>query len=893
MTAPVRPRASLTQLDPRRAEYEREKALYSQYQQEKAAFEQGTAPRALETIDPADPEIQRHWDAYQASKRAAAGSPAPAPRAPGIVDRERARQAGYSDAEIDEFERAQPAPPTPRRRRTLDEIADATLGPMPSASREAIARPSRSKAFAAESTGARTTPRTAGDVGVIDPLGMGANALQGASFEFADEGAGIVGGLAALARGKSYSQGHTDARTAFTGTADRYAAQHAGGAALSKITGAAVPALLSLGASAPESIGAATLSQLARTGAKTGAAYGAAAGVGSGDGLSDRVGRGVVGAAVGGVAGAVLPAVAVGAARAPGRIAATAENVAARAPVLQPVARKLSDLARSSDRMISRATGASAETAIPVRTRQAMDAVSSRLDDGAFSELRTMNAANVADDSPEMLAAMVPENAQRTFRAADALSDNGATRTALTERLRQQGPNLANRIDGPEITSNVTLPALKAEAQQRAESLFETAHAAPDAVAPEVLDLFNTPLGKSMYERARTKAANDLRWRSELPAAETLQRAPAEAAEATYSRIMQGDGPLPPLPNTLSDDVRQGAALALEELRTAGQAITPELEQRVTAATFAAREAADAAQPTMPVKVLHWWKIEYDDAIEQAIKQGDNGQARILGQHRDRLMSVLRDEERAPSMAEALRAYEIPMANADAVHTALLGDPARLLQSATNAPPRAVKAELAQLASGRNPQSAQWYRDAGKQAVRDHLAKIRPDRDVTKVLFPDGPKDELLQALLSPEQGAAFGRQLGREQRTGTAADNILRNSSTARNAEDLRTFNTLANGGGALPLSRRGTSMAEDVVQSGSIRAPLLRRAAEWLGNRRELSSREVAREVDRLGTLSGPELAQLLDQWEGRAATVYRPAALRARMVGRVAGSSSGQPE
>ncbi|WP_309673368.1 hypothetical protein, partial [Gemmatimonas sp.] len=609
------------------------------------------------------------------------------------------------------------------------------------------------------------------------------------------------------------------------------------------ITGAAVPALLSLGASAPESIGAATLSQLARTGAETGAAYGALAGVGSGDGLPDRVGRGVFGAVAGGVAGAVLPAVAVGAARAPGRIAATAEDMATRAPVLRPVARKLSDLARSSDRMVARATGASAEPAIPVRTWQAMDALSTRLDDGAVNELRTMNATNMADDSPEMLAAMVPENAQRTFRAADALSDNGATRTALTERLRQQGPNLAKRIEGPEITSNVTLPALKAEAQQRAEALFESAHAAPDAVAPEVLDLFNTPLGKTMYERARTKAANDLRWRSELPAADELQRAPERAAAETYARIMQGDGPLPSLPNTLSDDVRQGAALALDELRTAGQTITPELEQRVTAATFAAREAADAAQPTMPVKALHWWKIEYDDEIERALKQGDNGQARILGQHREQLMNVLRDEERAPSMAEALRAYEIPMANADAVHTALSGDPSRLLQSATNAPPRAVKAELSQLAKGRNPQTAQWYRDAGKQSVRDHLAKIRPDRDVTKVLFPDGPKDELLTALMSADEGAVFGRQLSREQRAGTAVDNILRNSSTARNAEDIRMFNELANGGGALPLSRRGTSMTEDVVQSGSLRAPLLRRAAEWLGNRRELSSRAVAR--------------------------------------------------
>lgn len=759
--------------------------------------------------------------------------------------------------------------------------------------------------FASESTAASTQPRKPGDVGAIDPIGFGANALNSAAFQFGDEALGVIGGGINKMRGGSFGEGYDQTRGAFNKVADTYRQNHPTGALVADVTGAIAPMALTMGGSAAGE-GVATLSQLAKAGGKAGAKFGAISGVGAGDGVGDRVWKGVTGAGAGYLMGAALPTAVVGAVRAP---SAAATYAAEKLGAESVPARGLAALARGTDKVTQKVgnavnqwwnggTGALPNAAgdaaarvevpvIPTRTRQTLDALASR---GANpTEIMGTHGAAMADNAPAMpFAAMLPDNAQRTARAADAISQQGQTRAALEARVRQQGPNLAQHIDGPEITPSVTIPELKKQAQQASDRTFEVAHSQPAFRAPEVDAMLETPFGEQLYNAATKHAQNDLRWRAEFPSLQELRAKPAQSANEAFQRTMGGELPMPKIPEQLPPHINEAVEQALAHMAQ-DTPITPELRKQVTGAALNAYDASQSARSLYEPKLLHRMKIAADDAYEMAMTDSERAMA---DQYRRELLKVLEDETRAPEMANALKAYETPMASGNAVSTAFSGDGARALPSVLNAPPRAVKAEISRLAARdaeRGTEAAPFYQNSGKQMLRDYLGKIRPDRDVTKTLFPDGPKDELVQALLTEAEAGKFGRQLEREQMVGRAKDNILGNSSTARNQQDIRLLNEQANGGSLLPLSERGTTLSEDIVRSGSLRQPLKSRAADWLRNRRLAKTEGLANEIDRIGAMdNADDIATLLQTWADRQRSVYQPLGMAARASGRIAGQT-----
>lgn len=132
---------------------------------------------------------------------------------------------------------------------------------------------------------------------------MAAGAVNGASFGFADEATGVLGGMGSMARGEGFGPGYTSARDRVRDTQDVLQATEPGQYSVGNIAGAMAPAI----AAGPLATGKSLVGNIGR-GIGVGAIEGALHGAGNANG-EDFAGDAMRGAGIGAALGGAAPAV--------------------------------------------------------------------------------------------------------------------------------------------------------------------------------------------------------------------------------------------------------------------------------------------------------------------------------------------------------------------------------------------------------------------------------------------------------------------------------------------------------------------------------------------------------------------------------------------------------
>ncbi len=292
--------------------------------------------------------------------------------------------------------------------------------------------------------------------------------IDGASFGYADEGFGAIAGGLNVLKGGDYQSAYESKRDETRRKLARGGEEHPVLKTAAEIAGALLPAVLTVGQSAPATIGA-----LARTGAKYGAAYGGIAGFGSGEGgLENRAIGSGIGAGFGAAFGAALPVGFAGLRKSAGGLASyIGGNVAGERAGATALGNALS------------------------RSGMTMDDVASRL-----QEAHNLNVPLLpADLSPTM---------QRLGRMAQSLPGKGSETMArtLSERQMDQGARVTERLRNTFKTNETAfeiVDALKTQRAIEAQPLYEAAFPTKVPVSPKLKELFQRPSIKAAAKKAQ------------------------------------------------------------------------------------------------------------------------------------------------------------------------------------------------------------------------------------------------------------------------------------------------------------------------------------------------------------------------------------------------------
>lgn len=346
-------------------------------------------------------------------------------------------------------------------------------------------------------------PLSGGDIA----RGVLANAGEGVGFSFADE---LMGGLRGIIDPSiSMGEGIDQVRS----ERDRFADAHPKTALGLTLGGAALPAILTAGAST-----AGSAAPLAARVAASGAAGGAVAGYGSGEGgplSGSRVGRGLVGGVAGYALGKALPPVA----------GAFRESVAGGQNVTDDL---LSQLAQRSapgaTSVASTAANVSRGTSAPVQSpnapwraegvsESAQRAAARAMGDpnAARANLSALEAGGMGDEALAMNA-----GTDRTVRAVRAAANmpNSDAGQLVNERLARQGGALGEQVPGdigtvtgfgtayPEVTARNMQRDLSAKVNEGYEAFRQRGNLAP----PQRVGDFGDDAWEGLVEDLTNKA---------------------------------------------------------------------------------------------------------------------------------------------------------------------------------------------------------------------------------------------------------------------------------------------------------------------------------------------------------------------------------------------------
>lgn len=169
------------------------------------------------------------------------------------------------------------------------------------------------------------------------------------------------------------------------------------------------------------------------------------------------------------------------------------------------------------------------------------------------------------------------------------------------------------------------------------------------------------------------------------------------------------------------------------------------------------------------MKVIDSWKKGVDDLVSAAQRSGNNNRARVLGDMRDRVISVL--DEHNPAYAQARNAWAGPSKYLDAI-----GDGRNILSNKVSAE------ELATKLGAMSEAEREAYRIGAVSAIRGKMgndpAKLA---DMTKYLRSPEVRDKIAAMMPTAEAAENFAKRLNFEVGSSEMTGRALGNSATAR----------------------------------------------------------------------------------------------------------------
>jgi hypothetical protein len=313
---------------------------------------------------------------------------------------------------------------------------------------------------------------------IIDPIMHGL-------LPFADEAAGVVGGVVGAVTGDGFEKGYTDTVTKARANYDAYKERHPDISTAAEIAGAIPTALVPVGAAAK---GATMMAKVGR-GALGGGTLGALYGAGEGEGGEDRIRQGAIGLITGGVAGGL--AAPIGAA------------VGLGAKGVMQGARKIAGKgASTADKQIAEAIAADAA-----------------------------DPASVAALGPEGMVLDTGPNARQMAQAVAVRPGEGQSivRKAVADRKAGASQRIDDAITnafGAKVNLGDLITDQIAKRKQLADPIYEAAKREPIQVTPEIQAVLDTPAGKAATARAKVMSKNEgITWQPDVRGLDMIKKA--------------------------------------------------------------------------------------------------------------------------------------------------------------------------------------------------------------------------------------------------------------------------------------------------------------------------------------------------------------------------------
>lgn len=211
----------------------------------------------------------------------------------------------------------------------------------------------------------------------------------------------------------------------------------------------------------------------------------------------------------------------------------------------------------------------------------------------------------------------------------------------------------------------------------------------------------------------------------------------------------------------------------------------------------------DINDPANVLRGLHETKIELDDMIEEAVRQGRGGQAGVLIDMKNKLLKAM--ERRSPEYRVAREMYA-----GDSEMLAAMREGQRIYEL----PELEMRKLIDRFRD--SPSEYDSFRAGIAQAALERLRASGPTADPLKTVFPKGSEDRFRRAFRDDEAFDAFKARLGEEQA-------MLQTEKTGFRKTPVDTdLDTGASGVGAATALAQGRPMAA-MVEAARARFPNL----------------------------------------------------------------------